>query len=83
MPDASISVAVYVGGPLGVGTGVGSFTAASSRLDVNQYFGISGNHGFSFSIGNCPSGTPVYIYAIDAEGQNGDGSTFIGVHNCQ
>ncbi len=83
MPDTSISVAVYVGGPLGVGTGLGWFTAAGSRPDVNQYFGISGNHGFSFSIGSCPSGTPVYIYAIDAEGQNGDGSSLIGFQNCQ
>ena len=36
MPDTSISVAVYVGGPLGVGTGLGWFTAASPRPDVNQ-----------------------------------------------
>lgn len=83
MPDTSISVAVYVGGPLGAGTGLGWFTAASPRPDVNQYFGISGNHGFSFSIGSCPSGTPIYIYAIDAEGQSGDGSSLIGFQNCQ
>jgi hypothetical protein len=82
MPDTSIPVAVYVGGPLGVGTGLGWFTAASPRPDVNQFFGISGNHGFSFSIGSCPSGTPVYIYAIDAEGQNGDGPSLIGFRNC-
>lgn len=83
MPDASNSVSVYLGGPIGVGANLGSFSAAGSRPDVNQYFGVSGNHGFSFLIGSCPSGTPVYVYSLDPEGQNGDGSAFIGSHNCQ
>src|SRR6202000_3284179 len=62
-PDASIPVAVYVGVPLGTGTGLGWFTAGTFRADVNQFLNSSDNHGFSFSIGSCPTGTPVYIYA--------------------
>ncbi len=82
-PDTPINVAVYLGGPFGGGgTPVGWFLAASPRPDVNQYFGCGGNHGFSFSIGSCPSGTPVYIYAIDADLQYGDGNPLIGIHNC-
>lgn len=83
MPDTSVSVTVYLGGPLGAGTNMGTFAATVARPDVNQFFGISGNHGFSFSISSCPSGMPVYIYALDPEGQNGDGSGLVGYKTCQ
>jgi hypothetical protein len=83
MPDTSVNVTVYLGGPMGAGTNMGTFAATVVRPDVNQYFGISGNHGFSFSMSSCPSGMPVYIYALDPEGQNGDGSGLVGSKTCQ
>lgn len=82
MPATSISVHVYSGGPVNVGAFVGAYTAANPRPDLTIAFGIPGNNGFRFSIANCPSGTPIYVYAIDPELQNGDGDSYIGSHSC-
>jgi len=51
-PSGSISIHLYVDGPAGTGTFVGDYGAGSSvlRQDVNNVYGITGNHGFSFSI---------------------------------
>ena len=70
-PSTSIDVHVYVGGPAGSGTGVGVATANVSRTDVNTAFGITGNHGFSFTIDLTGTGLTgsqtVYVYAINAQ----------------
>jgi SpoIID/LytB domain protein len=63
----SLSIHVYVGGPVGGGGAfAGSFPANVSRTDVgNTYPGFGPNHGFdsTFSV---PSGTvAVYVYLID------------------
>lgn len=66
-PHNSNDVHIYIGGPAGTGTGY-AITANGSRPDVNNAFGISGNHGFSFQIPaqfNTGQWTPVYVYGID------------------
>lgn len=83
-PAASIKVRVYRGGDRDAPGAVlvGDFDAALSRPDVNSYFTIGGNHGFSVSIGSCPSGTDVYMYSVDADGDAGDGLGYIGRQRC-
>lgn len=81
-PATSSAVAVYRGGPAGVGTYLGDFPTATSRPDVNTYFGITGIHGFRFTVPGCTAGTPIHIYALDPEGGNGDGSTYLGTRPC-
>jgi hypothetical protein len=80
-PETSIAVHAYIGGPLGVGSFLAGFSATSARPDVGAFFGIPGNNGFSHTLASCPSGSPIYAYALDPE-SGGDGVTLIGVHNC-
>ncbi len=72
-PSTSISIHVYVGGPAGSGTFVGSTTANVARSDVNAAYGISGNHGYSYTIDlrgyNLTGSQKVYVYAIDLSGR--------------
>jgi hypothetical protein len=81
VPETSIAINVFQGGPFGTGTFVAGFGATSPRPDVAAAFGIPGNNGFSYNLGSCPSGTLIYAYALDPE-SGGDGSTLIGVHSC-
>ncbi|HEX4416707.1 MAG TPA: hypothetical protein VH165_02360 [Kofleriaceae bacterium] len=82
VPDSSIAINTYIGGPFGLGgTFQAGFAASGARPDVAAAFGISPNHGFSFQLPSCPSGQPIYAYALDPE-TGGDGSAFIGVHTC-
>ncbi|HEY0698342.1 MAG TPA: hypothetical protein VGD43_11100, partial [Micromonospora sp.] len=81
-PSTSSAVAVYQGGPAGVGTYLGDFPTATNRPDVNSYFGISGVHGFKFTLSGCSPGTQIHVYALDPEGGNGDGSTYLGARSC-
>ena len=66
-PSASNAVHIYINGPAGSGTGY-AITADQPRADVNNAFGIGGNHGFTFQIpaqfhdGQVHS---VYAYGID------------------
>lgn len=63
----SIPVHVYIGGPAGT-SGVEGYaiSANKSRTDVNNVFGISGNHGYEATLATNKTGTqPVYIYAIN------------------
>lgn len=82
LPATSSTVAVYRGGPAGVGTYLGDFPTATNRPDVNSYFGITGVHGFRFTLTGCAPGTQVHVYALDPEGGNGDGSTYLGARPC-
>ncbi|KOX17993.1 hypothetical protein ADK67_37180 [Saccharothrix sp. NRRL B-16348] len=80
---ASSAVAAYRGGPAGVGTYLGEFPTSTNRPDVNSYFGgITGVHGFRFAVPGCTPGTQVHLYALDPEGGNGDGSTYLGPRSC-
>jgi hypothetical protein len=51
-PSSSIAVHVYKDGPAGMGTFVAEGIANLSRPDINTALGISGNHGFSFTVPN-------------------------------
>ncbi|MFC5941226.1 hypothetical protein ABUL04_15500 [Micromonospora harpali] len=81
-PGTSSTVAVYRGGPAGVGTHLGDFPTATNRPDVNAYFGITGVHGFRFTLSGCTPGTQLHVYALDPEGGTGDGSTYLGARPC-
>jgi YD repeat-containing protein len=73
-PDASaqsIDAHFYIDGPSGSGQWAGGVTANVARPDVNQAYGVTGNHGFSFSIPpRFRNGQPhtLYVYGIDATG---------------
>src|SRR3989344_218719 len=49
-PTQSISVSFYINGPEGTGTYAGSVSTDGLRSDVNQAYGITGNHAFGFRI---------------------------------
>jgi len=68
--SASITVHFYFDGPAGTGTFGGAVVTTVSRPDVNSTFGITGIHGFDFTIPSAyQSGThTVYAYAIDSGG---------------
>ncbi len=69
-PSKSITIHVYVDGPVGNGRVVGSATANKLRNDVNAAYGISGNHGFGFTIPSelLKGYRKFYVYAIDSQG---------------
>ncbi|MBI5134602.1 MAG: hypothetical protein HZA81_04480 [Candidatus Taylorbacteria bacterium] len=59
----SIQVHFY-NGPAGSGQWIGAITADSGRPDVNQAYGISGNHGFSFTPpASLKTGAEINVYA--------------------
>ncbi|NUT49435.1 MAG: hypothetical protein HOV94_19315, partial [Saccharothrix sp.] len=82
LPTTSSAVAVYRGGPAGVGTYLGDFPTATNRPDVNAYLGTTGVHGFLFTVPDCAPGTQVHLYAVDPEGAAGDGNTYLGGRTC-
>ena len=59
-PATPIQVAVYRNGE-----GVGWFPTGGSRPDVNAAYGISGRHGFSFSVPSPPGDQRFDLYAIN------------------
>ncbi len=67
-PNVSNDVHIYIGGPAGSGAAGYAVTANQPRPDVNQAFGIGGDHGFSFQIpSQYADGQQyaVYAYGID------------------
>lgn len=67
-PSLSNDVHIYIGGPAGSGAAGYAVTANQPRPDVNQAFGIGGDHGFSFQIpAQYANGQQyaVYAYGID------------------
>ena len=81
MPSTAISIHVYIGGPAGSGNATGYNMGATNvmRPDVNRVYGITGTHGFEYTISTSKRGVqPVYVYAINV----GAGSTkLIGQKN--
>lgn len=72
-PNASIDVHIYMDYPAGHAWARGfPATANTARADVNQAFGISGNHGFSIDLSRFFDAYPhnIYVYAIDTGGGN-------------
>jgi hypothetical protein len=70
-PDTSSvsnQVQIYVGGPKGIGTPLATLTANLSRSDVDALYGITGNHGFEFSVpATLQDGLShtYYVYGLD------------------
>ncbi|HAU98978.1 MAG TPA: hypothetical protein DCW55_01975 [Candidatus Pacebacteria bacterium] len=50
LPADSIDIHVYIDGPAGVGTYVGSTTAGRARNDVNEVMKVSGMHGYYYQL---------------------------------
>jgi hypothetical protein len=76
----SNSVKIYADGPIGSGALIGTVTADTTRSDVNSTFGISGNHGFEFSLPNTyrdDLSHSYYLYGIDTN----DSSKYILLTN--
>lgn len=71
-PNQSIKVNVYIDGPSGQSTKVGTYTASTTRSDVNRVTGYAGNHGFRITLPNnvTDGAHTAYVYALDS----GDGS---------
>ena len=70
----SNDVQIYINGPAGSGTLLATVTTNNSRPDVNSYYKITGNHGYSYSIpANYRDGIShqLYVYGID---KTGDGN---------
>ena len=70
-PDNStvtISVAIYMDGPLGTGTFVATTTANAVRSDVNKVMGVSGDHGFVWAIPAqyAAASHTWYVYGVDS-----------------
>ena len=69
-PSASLTMHVYVGGNADSGEGH-VVTANVPRQDVNNAYGIVGNHGFDVILDTSMRGyQPVVIYAINVPGSN-------------
>lgn len=68
--STSLSIHVYIGGAAGTsGAECHVISANQLRTDVNNAYGISGNHGFSARIYTGKSGSQsVHIYAINVGG---------------
>jgi hypothetical protein len=90
LSSQSNDVKIYADGPAGAGTLIATIATNSSRPDVNSYYSITGNHGFTFSIpSNLKNGQPhqLYVYGIDKTGDasfllNGSPKSFsIGVNS--
>ena len=72
-PSQSIVIHVYIGRTPSADNLVpdAQFTANTSRPDVNNAYGISGNHGFSLTIPTLLSGSQtVHLYAINTSSGN-------------
>lgn len=69
-PSASLTVHVYIGGDASSGEGH-VVTANASRPDVNNVYGISGNHGFDVTLNTNKTGNqPVVVYLINTPASN-------------
>jgi hypothetical protein len=70
-PDSSASsnqVRIYVDGPAGTGTLIGTVTANIDRPDIRSTFGITGNHGFTFNIPTAyKNGAYHTVYAVGVD----------------
>jgi len=67
-PSASLRIHVYVGGPAGSTNAIGYDVGVTTilRNDVNNTYGISGRHGFDYTVSTTKQGEQdVYVYAIN------------------
>jgi len=76
-PQTVIQVHVYIGGTYG-SPGVEGYAYYTNayRPDVNSYYGLTGNHGFEYTISTSKRGyQPVYVFLIEA---GGNGNAMMG-----
>ncbi len=78
-PATAIQVAVYRNG-----SGIGWFPTGRARADVNSVFGITGGHGFDFTIDSPPGDQSIEVFAINIGGGVGNplvgrGQTRVGI----
>jgi len=66
-----LTIKVYNGGKIGSGTLVRTITTDVPRSDINSKYGLTGNHGFSFTLPTNVDPQSVYIYAIDPDDSSG------------
>ena len=71
-PSASIGVDVWLDAPAGQGTYAGRVLANGARPDVDQGYGITGDHGFTYTLAPELRGTGhvVYLYAVAVNGHD-------------
>lgn len=77
-PSASVDIHVYIGGDVGSPNAVGYNMGPTNTLrdDVNNTYGVIGNHGYDFIITTDKRGAqPVYVYAIN---KGAGGNTLLG-----
>lgn len=70
--SASTEINLYVDGPAGAGIGFNAGATTGARPDLNQYFNISGTHGYNYQIPNLtPGNHTVYSYShgLDTSGK--------------
>ena len=76
-PSSNSAYEVWRDGGVSGGTKLGRFTTDVNRTDVNNAFGISGNHGFNLSLADSSYGLrngsthSLWIYAINLSGTGG------------
>jgi hypothetical protein len=72
MPAVSIPFHVYMDGPGGIGTFIGSGTANVSRPDVDQALNVTGDHGISWQIPSqyLNAARTFYVYGINTNGNS-------------
>ncbi len=70
-PETSIFVDLYIDGPAGSGAPAYRVVANAPRSDVDSYFGIPGDHGYSFTLPSqyLSASHTVYAYGISLFGQ--------------
>ena len=79
-PSSPEDFHIYIDGPAGSGVFAGLGTTSLIRPDVNQVFGIDGNHGFSFTLPNKfrdGKSHSAYVYAIDSGDSTGGSNILI------
>ncbi len=70
-PSKSVEIHAYVGGDSNTSNVDGYNLGVTNveRADVNATYGITGKHGFEYTINTSRSGNvPVYVYALDTNG---------------
>ena len=71
-PNDSINIHIYDGQAGSGGTMIANITTDIYRLGVNEFVGVTGNHGFSLIPPESlldGSSHPLYVYAIDSSGE--------------
>ena len=69
-PSKQLSIHVYIDGPAGSGSFLGSATSNTLRQDVDDVYHTGAYHGFVANFSASPGKHDIYVYAIDSAGGN-------------